>query len=299
MAQAFVDDLTPYINDAIQRATLEGQGFALRMSNAIVAETIQAAKRATSQQLVQLADALERGVDPRALLQMYESLGQRAQAAVLASFDATKGRSTSNPALNRASRSVKYQRYAGGRLRAALASSEFWSATSAGLDFINVGLLNERAAQWARVNFGAGAIGRGSRPNRSVYLGAMLIASLGLEEEARPAFVLPTGYFTDSSGKPVRERTSGAAFFVYKTGPYRRGTEGGGATYRDGDQVRRLPIVRQQTVGVAGRQFLDAGVTSISRNLGPALQNLYRGYFQQAETSVRPYRLVARVTPQR
>lgn len=296
----FVGDLTPYANQLIQRATEDAAGFAARVSEDMIIEAVRAVHRATSQQLVQLADALERGPAPEDRAELHRRLAQRGQDAVLRSFDQTRGRSTTNAALNRASAGSKYRRYAGGRLRAALASSAFWSADADGFDFINVGLLNDRAAQWARVNFGAGPEGGGSLPPRSVRLGAMVIASLGLEEDARPSFRMPTGYFTDSSGQPVSTRTAGAAFFPAMTGPLRRGTEGGGRTYKDGEgNVQRIPMVRARMVGVRGRGFLDAGVTAIANDLGPGYQELYRKLFAQAETNVRPYRLVSRVSTTR
>lgn len=295
MAEAFAAPLEPFLNQMIQQAALEAEGYALRQMDHMVAETIRGAARATSQQLVQLADAIERGVSPSDRLALHRSLGRNGQRSVLASFDATRGRSTTNAALNRSS-GAKYRRYAGGRLRAALADSAFWQATEDGLLFINVELLNRRARQWARLNFGAGERGKGSRPSVGVYLGAMQIAALGLEEGPRPAYRMPTGYFTDNSGVPVAGRTPGAAFFLYKNGPYRRGTVGGGVSYQNSEgKVERLPLIQARMVGFEGRQFLDAGVSRIAREIGPGYQELYRRFFAQAETTVRPYSVTASV----
>lgn len=294
----FANELVPFVNDAIQRATVEAMGYAARQTDAAIAQAVHAVSRATSGQLTEMARVFDQGIAPAERARLHAALGRAGQQSVLSSFDRTKKAKVPGE-LNRSSASSKYRRYAGGRLRSALADPSFWSADADGLQFINVALLNQRAAQWARLNFGAGGAGSGSKPSVNVTLGTLVIATLGLEEPARPGFRMPVGYWTDAGGTPTGGR--GVAFFPYMNGPHRRGSVGGGRFYIDGEGNRaRIPMrASKATAGIESRNFLDAGVQRIAREMGPGYQNLYKQLAKNAQVSVRPYRLRMSVRPVR
>lgn len=282
----FAEDLVAYADELIQLAAQRGQGFAMAMADQLIAEAVAEARRVTSKQLLELARVIERGIPAADRARLHQQLGEAGQDSVLRSYRATKGRSRPG---YRASRDTKWRRYAGGRLEAALKDPSFFKADSTGLEFINVGMLDQRAAQWARLNFGAGAEGRGSRSAQPVRIGTLVVATLGLESTARPAFMMPAGYFVGADGAPVSPsegRVPGAAFYPYRTGPYR------GRSYEtSGGTQQRLPIISRRLVGFEGRQFLDAGIDRIAREMGPAYLNLYETLFERGDAAIRPVRL--------
>lgn len=281
----FAEDLVAYADDLIQLAAQRGQGFAMAMADQLIATAVAEAKRVTSKQLLELARVIEAGIPAADRARLHEQLGEAGQDAVLASYRGTKGRSRPG---YRASRDTKWRRYAGGRLEAALKDPAFYKADATGLEFINIGMLDQRAAQWARLNFGAGPEGRGSRSPQPVRIGTLVVATLGLESTARPAFMMPAGYFVGPEGSPISPgegKVPGAAFYPYRTGPFR------GRFHGDGSDRQRLPIISRRLVGFEGRQFLDAGIDRIAREMGPAYLNLYADLFERGEVAIRPVRL--------
>lgn len=275
-------------NQLVATAYRQGHQFAVSAVDDMIAQAVADAKRVTSRQMLDLARAIERGIPASDRAALHQQLGEAGQDAVLRSYRATAGRSQPG---YRVSRDTKWRRYAGGALERALKDPAFFHADASGLDFINMGLLDERARQWARLNFGAGPQGRGSRSAQPVRLGTLVIATLGLGAPARPAFMMPAGYFLGPGGAPVDPgagKVPGAAFYPFQTGPFRRGTPGGG---RSDGSSGRIPIVSRRIVGFEGRQFLDAGVDRVAREMGPAYQNLYTALFKRGDVTVRPYRL--------
>lgn len=285
----FADPLTAYTNDAIQAAVVAAEGAAVAAGGSMIAEAVRAATRVTSQQMLELARVFEQGIDPGRRQDALQQLGEMGQDSVLRSYRATKGRSVSG---YRSGSGNKYQRYAGGRMERALADPAFFTATPDTLDFINIALLDKRAAQWARLNFGAGTEGRGSSTTEPIRFGTLVIAALSLQEDPRPAMILPTGYFTDASGNPVGGRATPGAFYPIGTGPHR----GRSHSDREGNRVR-TPMVSRRTVGFEGRQFLDAGVSRIAREFSDVYQNLYKDLYRQGDVAIRPYRLRTRAVP--
>lgn len=284
----FRGDLTPYLNEAIQRATEQGMGMALDATAQAFARGVDAATSATSLQLTEIARAIDGGIIGADLATAHRAIGAAAQRSVLASYDQTVGR-TDRSGAHGYRQTGKFQRYSGGRLRAALASPDFWSADEDGIYFINVDLLNQRAAQWARINFGAGARGGGSRRSFDVRFSDLVVVSLGLNEAARPAFTIPTGYFTDGANGPIvapdRSNPPGRAFYVYGTGPHARTRY---VTNDEGNRVR-IPVVgRKATQGIRARNFLDAGVARIAREIPVQYKGIINQAYESGLSAVRP-----------
>lgn len=261
-----------------------------------VAAAIREAEREASKTARELARAIEDGMlTPAERQRIHQSVGEAAQQAVLASYRQSfrGGVQRSKPGY-RAHSDSKWQRYAGGRLYAALADPGFFEATPEGLFFINTTLLNSRAKQWARLNFGAGTRGSGSLPPQQVSFGGLVIGAFGLNEGARPGFEIPTGYFLGEAGS--------AEFYLAGTGPRARKNElkvtgrrakryenvtsdSPGSAYRAnvGHHRESAPsgarwVKRKKTGGIRSRNFLDRGVTRIA--------DPQRGVFAQYERAL-------------
>ena len=269
----------PFVNLQIQMG-----GAAAQNLTQAWAEAISAATNVGSKQVMEIGRVLEQGLRPDDLRRIHQEVGEAAQRAVVRSFDAKRNGQTRG-----ASGYRPRDRYSGGKLRGALNDPEFFMATSDGLSFINVGLLNDRAVQWARLNFGAGPRGRGSRRSFDVVMSNMVVASFGLNEPARPGFFIPKGYFW-RDGAPVRPQSPasspGAAFYLAGTGPRRgrnsvRGADAEGATFN-------AMVDRQYTRGIEARNFLDAGIGVMARRLPREYLGLINNMFSTGESNVRP-----------
>ncbi len=148
--------------------------------------------------------------------------------------------------------------------------------------------MNQEARHWARLNAGAGPIGQGSRGRFPVRWSNLVVASLGLDMDARPAFFLPRGYwFSPGEGlvSPNAGRTGKDEFYPQGTspgGPFshlrsRRRLDGKKAGGHEGPGLAR----RRPSKGIRGRQFLDAGVARIGQELGPTYERLYENLWKQ------------------
>lgn len=295
----FRDPLTPYLNAAIQRATEQGMGMAVDASGQAFARAVDAATSATSKQLVEIARAIDRGLHSADFANANRAIGAAAQRSVLASYDQTVGRSDRSGASGYR-QTGKFKRYSGGRLRAALASPDFWHADETGIYFINVDLLNQQAAQWARINFGAGARGHGSRRSFDVRFSDLVVVSLGLNEGARPAFTMPTGYFTEGANGPIvapdRSNPPGRAFYVYGTGPHAKTRY---VTNDEGERVRVPVVGKKATQGIRARNFLDAGVARIARETPVQYKAVINKAYEQGLSVVRPSPVTIKVVTHR
>ena len=139
------------------------------------------------------------------------------------------------------------RRYAGGALRRALNAEDFYEATSQGLSIINVDRLNREARHWARLNAGAGGVGKGSKRTFEVRASNLVLFTLGLGMAPRPAFGGPPGFWLDrGTGKAV------------KADPGQVGNQ-------EFHPKARTP--KKRTRGIEAANFLDAPLNRIARDL--------------------------------
>ena len=161
-------------------------------------------------------------------------------------------------------------RFGGGALRRALESDRFIAADADHIAFGNVTLLNRKAKQWARLNFGAGQ--HGAENQRKSALGTV-----------RPAFMIPEGAFWYGKyGKRVGKagnrklRVGGGvrsrSFYESVYEPNFQSSRRGKDVFYPG----RTPLRMFLTRGIAGRYFLDAGA-------GAMAAELQRGYKEARE----------------
>lgn len=288
-----------------QMANELGRAYRMELAAGFAAAAT-AATRETSKVLRDIARIIEQGVGTTQLVEAHTRLALNAQDSVLRSYDQTVTarnkrrlgayRDTINPATN-----PKNIRYADGKLRSALAGRDFWAADARGLAIINVDVLNKKARQWARLSAGAGGRGSGSRKQFEVRWGNLVVAALGLNMRPSPAFLIPKGYWFDpGSGQPVGPGARGSSqFYPMGEGPRSRARTSTSALSDEGKRVR-VPMQRKRvTRGIEARNFLDAGVRRIARDIGPTYVRMHRDWYGARISTVRPASQTFRVSTRR
>jgi hypothetical protein len=162
------------------------------------------------------------------------------------------------------------QRYAGGALRRALGSDKgHVDADEYGLRFLNTAVLDQEAKQWRRLNYGAGGKA-GTAPHQfPIEWGGIVVATLGLPADPRPAFRIPAGYWIGPDGKRVgASRGGGGSDRFYPVGTT-------SADIDRGTAFRGRPSPARMTAGIAASNFIDAGVRRIANEIPVAYMRLY------------------------
>lgn len=217
-----------------------------------------------------IARALAARAIPRGRIQRaHQSAGDAGRRAMVAGFTHRRHR---RPVASYR----EGDRFSGGALRRALNNPGMVEATSFTLRFINTDILDAEARHWRRLNFGAGAGSSGgiSAPELfPIRWEGMVVATIGLAPDPRPAFTIPIGMFVTPGGQRVRpsvERRGTDMFYPRKTS-------------------RVFP-----TAGIASSNFLDAGVRAIATALPRSYLDMYTSLFNSARIS---QRLTVRVGP--
>lgn len=270
------------------------QAYQIELADAFV-QAVAAAAGETGKVIRDVARVIESGVGAEQMRTAHQTIAQKGQDSVLRSYDQTvTGRNKRRLGPYRdvidPARDPRNIRYADGKLRAALGDRAFWEADARGIRFINVTLLNRKARQWARLSAGAGGRGSGSRQRFEVKWGGLVVAALGLNMRPSPAFMIPKGYWIDpQSGQPVGPGTPGSSrFFPLGEGPRAGARSALMATDQEGKR-HRVPLQRRRiTRGIQARNFLDAGVRRIARELGPTYTRVHKEWFDTKVAHVRP-----------
>jgi hypothetical protein len=258
-----------------------------------VAAALKEAGTGASRQLQAVAEVFDRRLaDPNDLQALHQKIGLLAQDSVQRSYDqvVTAREGWAGRQHYRAGATDWHtRRFANKVLRKALGDAEFFEATADGIDFVNVDFLNRKAAQWHRLNFGAGSVGGGSGAHFQITWGTVVSASLGYDEPESAAFVLPRGIFMGPEGPvPAGAFAPGSDMF-YPSGE----AKAAGLPMRN--QTRRVRMTR----GIEARNFLDAGLRRIARELPVGYGQLYREWWGQAQTGAGPLTQVSSVVPAR
>lgn len=267
MADRFV---SPVTLTSHAKASLAAYGMAttghmgvLDLSAAFIAVGREANRR-TAKQLIALGAAFERGiVNGSKVQELNDRILRQAQQSTVASYTAQRG----GPSGYRSK-----ERFSGGKLRRALNSREFFTATSTTMHFANVTNLNTEAVQWGRLNFGAGAAGRSSPRSRMfpLRISNMVIDVLGLEGEPGDPFTIPVGFF---NGR----------------GEFHTGFPS--SSERSGEGRSNFRVIREKkvTAGIRAEHFLDAGLARIVTELWPSYQRHIATLVEDGEiTNLRP-----------
>lgn len=269
------NDLARAAQGSIYQAVLE-------LNAGVIAAVAEADER-TARQVKAVAEVFRKGVAPGERTRVHREIGAAAQKSVLRSYAQTVGRTPGGRYPYRKLARQPNKRYAGGALKKALGARNFYEASPEGLRFINITSLNRTARHWARLNAGAGPIGKGSRRRFQVRWSNLVVASLGLDQQARPGFFLPRGYwFSRQAGAVVPAGSSPTGtdeFYPMGTGPFRgrRRLDGVRAGGHSGPGLAR----RRPSKGIKARNFLDAGVATIARELPKGYERMYRRLWDQ------------------
>lgn len=211
--------------------------------------------------------------NPEDLVSIHQKAAAKARSAVIRSFGAQHATATGPYRVGQG-------RISNGALRAAFDDPEFARATATGVAFVNQGEMDRKVVHWRRMNFGAlGSAIKG--PTRTddtheLRIDNRIVGRLRIDTPPRPAFRLPPGRFqkgTDPSSRVphLAERRGMDLFYP-----------GGG-----GRQIN-LP-----TRGIKPKNFIDAGVKVLARELSIGYTNQIDVWLARAEAKVK---LPAKVT---
>lgn len=191
---------------------------------------------------------------------------------------------------------VKYGSYREGEdrlpnaLGKALRREDMFIGTGEGILFGNRAVLDSQAAHWYRLNYGAGARARSgpfiARKHSIKLFGQRIQQTREGDVPPSAPFEIPSGFWFTSG---VTKRG------FYPKGPPSKGFAG--QLTADGKRVRvkeqdleSLGISRQRrmlTAGIAGRNFFDAGIARIARDIGPAYEDLWNQWVDDAVRNAR------------
>jgi hypothetical protein len=111
----------------------------------------------------------------------------------------------------------------------------------------------------------------------------MLIGSFGFTDESPSAgFALPKGLWIGEGGRREASGASRTAMFYPQS--ERSSLRGKGILGRPGSA--------HLTQGIKAWNFLDAGVQTLAREIGPAYDDLYTGWFESAARGAGPLKKV-------
>lgn len=212
------------------------------------------------------------------LARVHQEVGERAQRAILNSY-AQRVTAREGPAsrFNAAYRNRR-SRFGGGALRSALAHPGHVEAGQTYLRLLDIDILDTEAAHWYRLNFGAGPRGRETRSAVfQMILDGRPIGPIGFTTgPSRSPVILPAGFFLNMEGSRQGRDAS------------RRGEDAffpaGGAA---GVGARGRPLRARVTAGIAGRNYLDAGLRTLARDLPRAYDETFRQILAAAPGSTR------------
>lgn len=207
-----------------------------------------------------LAKSLADGLFPPDVMKaVHEEVGRKAIVSAAQAYTHRRGRNKLKPY-----RVGDPYRNAGGKLNRALRSNRNVKAGPRTLSLYDKRFMDEQAAQWWRINFGAGGIGAGSNNPQTYPLrtakGATLLTLAITGRTSRP-FQLPPGVFigADGSRVPRGDAPPGSNPFYFAGGQAPPAGFGRGSMGKE-----RL------TRGITATNFLDAAARRLSVELGPA-----------------------------
>lgn len=134
-----------------------------------------------------------------------------------------------------------------GALGDAISHPSLVEVTGRDIFYVDTQRMNKEAAHWQRLNYGAGPAATTRPATFPLRLDSALLGRLKLGGAPRPNVLLPKGFFLEG-GKKVSPSS----------------------TYRGNSMHPFYPVgppVFMETAGIQGRQFLDAGVETLAREL--------------------------------
>lgn len=230
--------------------------------------------RDSADSLVRASDTLRLSHTNSYLAEMWQRIGKNAQRSMVQSFGqlVTAREGPASASHYRAGEG----RLANGILLRALGRSDFFTATSDGLDFGNRAMLDSEAKHWHRVNFGAAGRGQGSTKQFNINFAGAVSGSIGFDEGPSPAFSLPAGVWIGANGQRVKSGSSpnGTDMFF----PQRKVLLDAGGAKVGTVNVRPKGILGapnrlRPSRGIRGKNFMDAGLRRIASDVPEAFND--------------------------
>lgn len=246
--------VSDFLIDAVGRSTAAAIQAGIARA---VADGIEAAGPGISRELRKLEREIRKeGLSSDVRLRIHQQQARNAQRTILGSYDSSLGKNRTSPVGYRADDTGINKRYSGGALRRALADPAFVGATADSVLIANTSLLNRRAKQWRRLNFGAGGVGGGSAPPTQIKARGpdgrpVVLGSIGLNEGPSPGFRIPPGVWMEGAFYPYGSMVRPSRFETDSEGNLRR---------KPGFRVQTA----RQTRGVKNRNFIDAGLRTVA-----------------------------------
>lgn len=218
------------------------------------------------------------------MTRMHQDIGLEAQQRVISAYSSRVNPRGTPP--YRATATGKYKRYAGGKMLQALSDPQFFSASYNGISFINNAVLDRKAKQWYRLNFGAGAEGRSGQYKPKEYRIRFFDTAVGTislkgYEPSKP-YAIPSGFFVSpQSGKTVRAGGSRGDIFV----PLRSSSAKTVRRKLPGPVPKRHLYKGGMSRGFGGFHFFDPGVAYIARAWPAASTALLNEWVSEAVAS--------------
>jgi hypothetical protein len=212
---------------------------------------------------------------------LFQQLGEAAQQTMLRSYDQVV-KAREGPASQTHYRAGA-GRLAGGVMRQALGNPAFFRATSLGLEWGNREMLDGAAAQWHRLNFGAGGRGGGGGSEYPVRFGGSS-TTLGFDDAPSPSFSMPEGVWIspESGGRVAAGQNPSGTDMFYPQRTKITHDDGSTSTIksRPGGAMGGSTGMRA-TRGIEGKHFMEAGLRRIAQDLPTVLDQYvsdrYRG----------------------
>lgn len=253
------------------------ESLTTQFARAVLADT-----KYKQQQLISLAQVFERGLQNSARLQqIHQRVGAAAQRSVIASYGqlVTGQEGAASRSHYRAGRS----RLADGVMRRALGRGDFFEAGPDGLRFINITMLDDQAAHWHRLAFGAAGRGRGSAVRYTVTLGNVAVAAIGYDEPPSPSFRMPPGLWITPQGERVAPGANPNGSDLFFPQSERPSGVRGRPSFRNTRQTSQGPqtFVGAMSRGIVGRDFFAAGVRRIAEEFPRGYLAYYEEIFDE------------------
>lgn len=223
-------------------------------------------------------------VRPDRMRKLYEEVAKEGQRALVESYEAQHGHGPKY----RYADTGRWHRYSNNVLLNALKSPNMYRVAADGIEFINIDWLDQQAAQWYRLNFGAAPRGSSARPAQTMtFFGSFTVPAPDLNSN-RPSkpFRLPRGFFSEmaaprSTSTALRQLSphgEGRRQPFYPLGGIQYSSQLGRAfpeNSRFGDPV--------MTRGIRGTRFLDRGVEEINRLFPTAVERIFNEWISEAQ----------------
>lgn len=216
------------------------------------------------------------------LTAMHRDIGLQAQQKVITAYGSRVNKK-GTPGY-RANASGRYKRYAGGKMLQALQDPNFFTASALGIGFINQSVLDRKAKQWYRLNFGAGPRGNSGAFKAKEYRLKFFqetVGSVSLKGmQPSGTYFLPKGFFVNPSGQSQGlGKSRGDIFVPIKSSSAR-------TVQKKGGRAKKSNIwAGGPSQGFGGFHFFDPGIAHIARTWPTASLGVLNEWIDEASVA--------------